>query len=173
MYNLFFGSGYFYIITIVLQVICVIHCIRKGKQNYWIWLIVFIPIIGCLVYFFTEILNSRDIRQVQSGMGDVLNPGGRVKKLENNLRFSDTFNNRVELADAYLAAGQTPRAIDLYESSLTGNFTENEYVLSKLIVAYYQTKQFEKLVPIAKKIYNRPQFARSKPHICYAMALEQ
>jgi hypothetical protein len=172
MYNLFYGSGYLYIATIVLQVICVIHCLRKGNQNYWIWLIVLLPLIGCIAYFFTEIFNKRDLHQVQSGVGDVFNPGGKIKKLENNLRFSDTFNNRVALADAYLAAGQLDRAIDLYESSLTGNFTENEYVLSNLIMAYFDKRNYEKIIPLAKKVQSRPQFARSKPHIRYAIALE-
>lgn len=172
MYNMFFSSGYFYGITIVLQVICVIHCIRRGNQNYWIWLIIFLPLIGCIAYIFTEMFTRRGIQEVQSGVGDVFNPGGRIKKLENNLRFSDTFNNRVALADAYLANGHTDRAISLYESSLTGNFTENEYVLSQLVAAYFQKKEYGKLIPIAKKIRKLPQFARSRSHIYYAIALD-
>ena len=76
------------------------------------------------------------------------------------------------MADAYLAAGQTEKAIQLYESSLAGNFEENEYVLSQLIIAYHKAKQFDKIMPIGKKIYNLPQFPRSKPHIYYTMALE-
>jgi hypothetical protein len=104
-------------------------------------------------------------------MSLVFNPGGSVRKLEENLRFSDTFANRVALADAYLNTGNTDRAIELYESSLTGNFTENEYVLSQLIIAYYQKKRYNDILPIGKKIYNLPQFARSRSHILYAAAL--
>jgi hypothetical protein len=104
----FFANNYFYIITIVLQAICVLHCIE----------------------------------------------------------------NKVALADAYLGAGHTNRAIELYEWSLDGNFEENEYVLSQLIIAYFQAKRFEEIIPIAKKVYKRPQFARSKAHILYAVALD-
>jgi hypothetical protein len=104
-------------------------------------------------------------------MTSVLNPGSSVRKLEDNLRFSDTFANRIALADAWLAAGNTDRAIELYESSLEGNFTENEYVLSKLIIAYYQKKRYADIIPIAKKIYGLPQFTRSRSHILYAAAL--
>lgn len=169
---MFFYSPSFYVITVVLQIICIIHCIRKGRQTTWIWLLIFIPLIGSVVYIFSEIFTGNEIREVQSGMSGVFNPGGKIRKLENNLKFSDTFNNRIMLADAYLAAGQTERAIDLYESSLTGNFTENEYLLSQLIIAYFQMKRYEDLIPVAKKIHDRPQFARSKPHIYYAMALD-
>ena len=83
----------------------------------------------------------------------------------------DTFANRVALADAYLNTGNTDRAIELYESSLSGNFTENEYVLSQLIIAYYHKKRYADIIPIGKKVYKRPQFARSRSHILYAAAL--
>jgi hypothetical protein len=77
------------------------------------------------------------------------------------------------LADAYLESGMTDKAIDLYESSLTGAFEENEYVHMQLIKAYFKTNQFEKVVSIAKKISQLPTFPRSRPHMLYAMALEQ
>lgn len=168
---MFFANKYFYFITVVLQVICVIHCIKKGKQNNWIWIIVFLPMVGCIAYIFTEIFTSGDIQHVQSGVGTVFNPGGKIRRLENNLKFANTFTNRVALADAYLAGGQPERAIELYESSLTGNFTENEYALSQLIIAYFQVKRYNDILPVADKIYRRPQFARSKAHIMYAAAL--
>ena len=79
---MFFLNPNFYYISVILQAICVFHCIRKGNQNKWIWIIVFLPFIGCLIYFFTEIVNSRDIQKVQSGLGEVFNPSGSIRKLE-------------------------------------------------------------------------------------------
>jgi hypothetical protein len=95
-----------------------------------------------------------------------------IKKLEDNLRFTDTFNNRVALADAYLLNGEKARAIQMYESSLTGAFEENEYVRNQLIIAYSETKQFDKVVAIARKLFNLPTFPRSRAHLLYAIALE-
>lgn len=168
---MFFFSSTFYIITIILQAICVIHCMRKGNQQKWIWIIVFLPMIGSIIYFFSEIFTGREMRTVQSGVGEMFNPSGSIRKLEDNLRFSDTFNNRIVLADAYLKAGQPAKAASLYESSLTGAFTENEYAISQLILAYYAEKRYADIVAIAPKIYKQPQFPRSKAHILYAMSL--
>jgi hypothetical protein len=168
---MFFSNPYFYYIVIGLQLICVIHCIRKGNQGYWIWLIVFLPVIGCIAYLFEEIITKRGIKNVQSGIGNSLYPSGKIKKLEANLRFSDTFHNRVALADAYLYAGMHDKAIELYESSLTGNFTENDYVFSKLILAYFHKKDYEKVIPLGKKLSGQPQFMRSRPHLFYALSL--
>lgn len=169
---MFFANSYYYYIPIALQAICVIHCLRRGNQK-WIWIIVFLPVVGSLIYIFSEMITRREIDNVTSGVGSVFNPGGSIKKLEEQLRFSDTFHNRIALADAYLAAGQTNDAIALYEQSLTGVFTENEHVIKQLIIAYANVGRHAEIIPLAKKIYTSPQFAKSKVHILYAMALEQ
>jgi hypothetical protein len=166
-----FFPSYFYFISIALQAICVIHCIRKSNQQRWIFIIIFLPLIGCLAYFFSEIVTARDLGSIQTGLGTMINPTGRIRQLEDNLRFTDTFNNRVMLADAYLAIGRTDEAIELYTSSLTGAFTENEYVIKQLIAAYFIQQRYEELIPLAEKIYKYPEFARSKAQLQYACAL--
>ena len=168
MFSLY--ANYYYII-IVLQVICVVHCIRKGNQNKWIWLIVFLPLAGCLIYIFTEMFTRKEIQQVQSGVGAVFNPSGKIKTLQEKLRFADTFNNRMALADAYLDAGQVDKAIELYEKSLTGTFVGNEQANMQLIIAYFEKKRFEDLITTAQKIYHLPQFVRSRAHMLYAISL--
>jgi hypothetical protein len=110
-------------------------------------------------------------QELQSWLGILLNPAGRIRRLENNLRFSDTFNNRVMLADAYLGVGRVDEAIGLYTSSLTGAFAENDYVFRQLISAYFIKQRYQELVPLAKKISNHPEFQRSRAHIQYACAL--
>jgi hypothetical protein len=166
-----FFPSYLYVISIVLQVICVLHCLRNNNQQRWIYIIIFLPLVGCLIYFFSEIVNGRNLGDIQSGLGTILNPTGRIRRLENNLRFADTFNNRVMLADAYLGIGRVDEAIELYTSSLTGAFTENDYVFRQLIAAYFIKQRYADLIPLAKKIYNHPEFQRSRGHIQYACAL--
>ncbi len=113
------------------------------------------------------------MQQVQQGVGSVIASGSTIKKLEERLRFSDSFNNKVMLADAYMGNGQLDKAISMYESCLNGAFTENEYVLNQLITAYSQMGWYEEVIPVAKKIYTLPQFTRSRSHILYAIALEK
>jgi hypothetical protein len=169
---MFFFGRYFYYITIGLQIYCAVHSYRRGTLNRWILLIIFLPIIGSLIYLYSEVLSNRSFRKPNIDVGAVLNPGGKIKKLEDELRFQDTFANKVKLADAYLAAGFTDKAVNLYKSSLTGAFEENEYVMAQLIMGYYQQQRYDEVIPLAKKLYKLPQFARSKAHILYAMSLE-
>jgi len=167
-----FSGGYIYYITIGLQAVCVIHSLRIGTQNKWIWIIIFLPVIGSLYYIYSEILSNRSFKAPNIDVAAVFNPAGKIRKLEEEVRFTDTFTNRVKLADAYLAAGLTDKAIELYTGSLTGAFSENEHVLAQLVIAYYQQQQYDKVIPIAKRIYKLPQFIRSRAHILYAQALE-
>lgn len=166
-------SNYYYIV-IGLQVICVLHALRRNTHQKWIWLIVFLPVVGSLIYIFTEMFSRREVQKVQSNLTnltDVINPGGRIAKLEERLRFSDTFNNRIELADAYLANKQTDKAIKLYEQSLTGAFTENEHVRGQLTIARFALKDYEAVVKIASQLVKLPQFSRSRVHLFYALSL--
>jgi hypothetical protein len=169
---MFIFSEYYYYITIALQGICVWHCIKKGNQQKWIWIIVFLPLIGCLIYFYSEILRDRQLSQVGSGISSAIYPRGGIRRLEEQqLRFANTHQNQVALADAYLDAGETEKAIHLYEESLTGVFDENEYVLMKLIVAYARVKFYEGIPPLAERVQQSPQFVRSQAHVEYAKAL--
>lgn len=165
-------SSYFYYIELALQGICVLHCIRRGTQNKWLWIIVFLPVIGCIVYVFSEVRLNRRIGKPQIDIAAVINPGAKIKKLEDNLRFTDTFDNKIKLADAYLAAGQTDKAVELYEKSLTGAFAENEYGITQLATAYYEQERYEDVIAMLKKINKTQQFARSRAHLLYAKALE-
>lgn len=161
----------FYYITMALQALCVWHCIKKGNQQKWIWIIIILPIVGCLIYFFSEIVTGNDMNRVSNGLGSALNPGGRVRKLEQQLKFADTFGNRIALADEYLLTNQTEKAIEIYENSLVGMFAENEHGVMQLMTAYGKTGQHEEILPLAKKVYQSPQFLRSPAHIAYAKAL--
>jgi hypothetical protein len=170
---MFFNYGSYYYIIIALQVYCAVHSYRRGTLGNWIFFIIFLPLLGSLFYLYREVLNNRTAFKttIKSTM-PVINQKVNIKKLEDELRFTDTFANKVKLADAYLATGQTDKAIDLYTSSLTGAFAENEHVMAQLMIAYFEQQRYNEVIPLGKKLYKLPQFARSKAHIVYALSLE-
>src|SRR5258707_121998 len=161
-----FSYGSYSFIIIGLQIYCAVHSYRRGTLNRWIFLIIFLPVIGSAIYIYSEILSNRKsfIKPINMNPGKAINSGGNIKKLEEELRFTDTFANKVKLADAYLAAGHTDKAIDLYKASLTGAFSENEHVMAQLIVAYFEQQRYTEVIPLAKKLYHLQQFPRSKAH---------
>jgi hypothetical protein len=171
---MFLNYGSYYYLIIGLQIFCAVHSYRRGTLNRWLLLIIFLPVIGSIIYLYSEVIQGgksfvKPVNYSKAGS----KPRTNIKKLEEELRFTDTFANRVKLADAYLATGETEKAIELYTTSLTGAFAENEHVMQQLMVAYYEQKQYGDVVRLAKKLYKLPQFARSKWHMLYAMSLEK
>lgn len=165
--------GKYYYLVLILQAICVFHCIRKGNQQNWIWLIVFLPAIGCLIYLFTEIITRREVSMAQDNLSKIVVPSGRLKKLKQQVDFSPTFQNKVNLADEYMNAGMTDDAIALYEQSLEGMFAENPDVLMKLMEAYSDKNDYARVAALATPILKHPDFVKQHAHVLYAIALEQ
>lgn len=170
---LFSGAYNYYYLVLILQGYCVYHSYRRGTHSKWVWIIVFLPLIGCVVYIFQEIIKRRHISEITGRVGELVNPGGRISDLEKQLQFSNTFNNRVALADAYLEAGMNQKALDLYETSLQGLFENNEHVIKQLIYAYYALERYEDIVKIAPRVRNSVNFSKTRANLLYAFALEK
>mgnify|MGYP001810313196 CR=1 FL=1 len=161
-------------VVLALQGVAAFHCIRRGTQQRWIWVIVFLPLVGSLAYIFTEMIRPGQMQSAQSGLANLLNPGGRIKKLEQNFSFSGTFANRIALADAYLDAAQYNKAIELYEPVLQGNvFDNSDGAIKNLIQAYYKTGRYADVVKVAPRVINSLDFAKTPANLYYAQALEE
>lgn len=169
---MFPGQDYLYYISFALQGFCAYHSFKNGTQQKWLWIIIFLPYLGSLIYIYQEILSRREISAAKIDVKSIINPGSKLKKLEDEVRFTDTFANRIKLADAYLAAGQTDKAVEIYKASQTGAFAENEHVMAQLMIGYYELGRYAEVLPLAQKLYNQPRFIRSKAHVVYAKSLE-
>ncbi|MDB5120776.1 MAG: hypothetical protein JWN56_1994 [Sphingobacteriales bacterium] len=173
MFGLFQGLGEYYYVIFILQGICIFHAIRNNNQSKWIWIIMFLPIIGCAIYAFTEIFQKRQVNSIQAGVVKLVNPGSKIKHLERKFQFTDTFANRVALADAYLEKGLHEKALALYEPALSGLFESNEHVVQQLIEVYFKLNRFDDVIRIAPKISRNINFPKSKSNLLYALALEK
>jgi hypothetical protein len=170
LYMLFYE---YYYIVLILQALCVFHSVRKGNQQKWIYIIVFLPLIGCLAYIFTEVVRRDDVSNLQTGVAKMVNPTGKVKRLERNFQFSNTFANRIALADAYLEIGWYEKAIELYGPALEGTFAADEHTVKQAIVGYFHLGNYEAIAKIAPRISKSPNFSSSASNLYYAFALEK
>jgi hypothetical protein len=167
----------YYYIVLILQGFCLFHSFRRGIQQKWLWIIVFLPLVGSIIYIFSEIINKRDVssiqNSIQSNVTSFINPTGRIRKFEKKLKFSNTFANKVNLADAYFDNRQYDKAIELYETSLTGVFQDNEHVIKQLVQCYFPFERYEDIIRLAPKIKNTIDFSKSRANFVYAIALEK
>lgn len=131
----------------VLQLLLIIHIIKNGKPFLWLWLIVFLPYIGGIVYIIMEILpevlNKDTVSKAGDAVSSAVNPGKQILRLEELVKRQDTIANRTSLADAYVEQGSYQKALELYASCLTGPYAEDEELLLKKINALYLSGDFE------------------------------
>src|SRR5687768_13725127 len=103
----------FYAPIFLLQAFCVYHAYRNNAEQRWYWLIVFFPLIGCIVYLL-HIFNNRDtIDSITENVKGAVIKNYRIDQLEKAYRFSDNIKNKVNLADAYAENGRYKEAIEL------------------------------------------------------------
>lgn len=163
----------YYYLILALQVYCAYECYTKRNDYYWYFVIIFLPLIGCLAYLFVNLILKRDVDKVQKNSTSVIQPTKKITELEKKFNFAESFGNQVALADAYLEADHYEKAIEHYEASLKDVFQNDFDTLSKLEEAYYFSSRFDDAITCAEKIREVPKFKKSRAAFLYALALEK
>ncbi len=129
------------VLPYALQLLCIVHAMRTGREQYWIWIILFLPYVGGLAYLIVEILPGLRLRRhlaaAQTAVDRVLVPGNKLRDLRNKASFSPTVENRIEYADALAEAGVPAEALSEYEACLGGLARNNPAILYKAAMAAY------------------------------------
>jgi hypothetical protein len=114
----------FGVLILLAQIACAVHVVRTGRNTIWIYLVVFVPVVGMAAYFFAEILpellGSRTARKAVSGFERVVNPGRGLREAQRRVAITPTAENKAALAAEYLALGHPADAITLYREALSG-----------------------------------------------------
>ena len=50
-----------YYLIIGLQIYCAYHAYKNRNNMYWYFIIFFVPVIGCIIYLLTQVINKRDV----------------------------------------------------------------------------------------------------------------
>lgn len=108
--------------SVALQLICAIHLMRTGRNQMWLWIILFFSVLGCFAYFLIEVLPShggnRYVRHARAQVGVRLNPEKALKEAQNALSLADTAGNRIAVADALTGLGRHREAVPYYRQAL-------------------------------------------------------
>ncbi|MEH6537633.1 MAG: tetratricopeptide repeat protein [Psychroserpens sp.] len=129
------------------------------------------PILGCVIYLITQVYNKRDVNKIQEELTTIINPTKKVRDLERILEFSETFQNRINLADAYLGIKDYNNAIKHYEEAIAKDFHNDKHALFQLIECYYHIEDYDKVVFYAETIKSETDFKGSQAQFFYGMSL--
>lgn len=149
----FFGYhfGLVSLLIVAAQIFFGVHAAKTGRY-YWIFLILFIPALGCIIYFIAEYLpevrGGERARRVAGRVADTvtntLDPGKRVRELEARLKMTPSFANRHALAEAYLDADRVDEAIALFTENTRGVHAQDPSTMRGLAHAWFKKGELEK-----------------------------
>jgi hypothetical protein len=109
-------------LTILIQISCVIHCVRSGRNGMWIMAIMGFPVLGSLAYAWFEILpqyqGRREVRAVKQAAAKTLDPERHIRLANEALELADTAASRTALGDALAEEGRWDEAAAHYEQAL-------------------------------------------------------
>ncbi|AXT20849.1 hypothetical protein D7030_11190 [Flavobacteriaceae bacterium AU392] len=163
----------YYYFIVALQVFCIYHLYKNRNEYYWVFLILFLPLLGSLIYLFLKVFNRQDVESIQKEVTTIINPGKRVSDLEKQLQFSDTFQNRVNFADALFGVKDYQKAIHHYKETLSSSFQDDYYVITQLITSFFEIEDYKNVVFYVNKIKDKREFQKSKIQFLYGLTLEK
>ncbi len=142
------------ILTIAAQIYFGIHAYKKGK-TFWIFLIIFLPLIGIGIYFFTEYLPEMQQNGVADGakssMESFFFPEKELKEREERFAYAPNHANRMALAEAYQKAGRFAEALELYLPVSKGLYADDPAIWAGIGHAQFHLGNFAEAVEALQK----------------------
>src|SRR5262245_2361825 len=171
------GMPILFIVSIVIQALLIIHCIKTGRNTIWIWVIALLSYAGIVAYVAVELLpdlfGSRTARRAGREVKKIFDPHSDLRRYEQQARVGNNVANQQRLADELVRKGRFDEAIEEYRKALTGLYEHDPNLLLGIARA-----QFEKGDATATRttlddlIRLNPDFRSQEGHLLYARAPE-
>ena len=165
------------IVPIVIQVLLIIHVIRTGRNQLWIWVLLFLPLAGGLAYLAVEILpelfRSRTAQRTARGLRKAMDPGADLRRYENEARIGGNVASRQRYAEELVRHGRFDEAIAQYREALSGLYEHDPNLMLGLAQAQFGKGDASGArVTLDELIRLNPDFRSPVGHLLYARALE-
>lgn len=165
-------------ISVIFQLICLVHCIRNGRNSAWILGILLLSLMGCVAYFIVEILpgllGNRQVRKAREHIVDRVDPDRKLRAASEALDLSDTIANRLAMGDALSAKGQHDEAVEHYRQARDKSRMADPAIGMRLANAWLELGRYDEAIDaIAALPDSGTQVDRDKREVLRARLLEQ
>jgi hypothetical protein len=159
------------------MVVCLIHAIKTGRTNPWLMVIVFLPLIGSLIYLFMELIpdmmTTRQAHSVKRGLQKVADPNREFRARKREVERVGSVDAKRGLAEEYMERGMYSEAVDLYRNALTGIHKDDPVLLYGLARSQLASGDGAGAQASLDALQAaNPGFASNDAHLTYARALE-
>jgi hypothetical protein len=166
-----------FILTLALQAALIVHVIRTGRNNLWIWAIALLPAAGSIAYIGVEILpeifGGRTGRRTRASVQRIIDPDRDLRQAAAAVELSGNVDARRRLAEELYERGQYPEAAAVYEGGLQGIFEHDPVLLLGLARSRFASGDFGSArTSLEQLMLHNPQFKSADGHLLYARTLE-
>lgn len=168
----------FFIVSLLFQVVLVVHIMKTGRNFYWVYIVMFFPGVGPLAYFIVEILpellNGRTGRKAQRVFFKTINPDKDLRKASAAFEVADTAQNAIVLAEQLLERERFAEAKELYMRYLKGLHADDPQLLLGLARARFGLEDYRGAIQCLDDLKEKnPDYKSPDGHLLYARAKEQ
>ena len=166
------------ILSAVIQGLAILHVLRTGRDMRWIFLILFLPGVGALIYFVAEVLPSlnqsltarRAMRRVQN----VVDPTRGLREALLEYERNPSIETAARYADELTRAGRHDEAIRICNDARKGLFEDDPKILLALANAQFAARLYRQTIETLDLLRERnPDFRSPDGHLLYARSLEE
>jgi hypothetical protein len=165
------------IVSIAIQVLLIIHVIRTGRNQLWIWVLIFLPLAGAIAYLAVEIVpdlfRSRAARRTARGFRKALDPQADLRRYESEARVAGNVASRQRYAEELARHERYDEAIAQYREALSGLYEHDPNLMLGLAQAQFgKGEAGAARATLDELIRLNPDFRSPTGHLLYARALE-
>lgn len=166
----------FLIISIVIQAGLIVHVIRTGRNQLWIWVLLFLPLAGGVAYVAVEILpelfRSRTARRTARGLRRAMDPGAELRRYENEAQVTGNVASRQRYAAELVRHQRYDEAIEQYAQALRGLYEHDPNLMLGLAQAQFGKGDARAArTTLDELIRENPGFRSPEGHLLYARSL--
>lgn len=166
------------LLTVALQIAAVVHLVRTGRNMTWLFLIILVPVVGCIAYFIIEVLPSLGqnpaARKALQRAKQAVDPGRGVREGALNYERSKNVDTASRLAGELSKAGRHEEAIRVCSDARTGLFEDDPKILLALSNAQFAAGRHKDAIATLDHLREKnPGFRSADGHLLYARALEE
>jgi hypothetical protein len=141
----------FGLLGLVFAVALCVHVVRTGQNMMWLYLILFVPGLGGIVYLIAVVVpsltGSPAARMAREAARDTLDPGREYRMAKQAVDDSPTVYNRMKLATAAGAMGRWDEAEALYRLAAQGVHAEDPALAYGLAHALVELGRYGEAAP--------------------------
>jgi len=165
------------ILSIIVQVALIIHVVKTGRNQIWIWVLALLSLPGAIAYIAVEILpelfRSRTAQRTARGLRKAMDPGADLRRYENEARVASNVASRQRYAEELVRHQRYDEAIGQYREALTGLYEHDPNLMLGLAQAQFGKGDASGArATLDELIQRNPDFRSPAGHLLYARALE-